>query len=145
MRVFFCTIVMLSLGCASPPPASPAPATSHTYVAARTPAEILLDKQIVAYNARDIDTLVNTCAPDVRVYNHPNELQYSGRDELRQRYMRLFAKAPNVHGVSVRRIVYGNFVVDEAHVTGLPDGTEKDLMGIFEIRDQQVVAAWFFR
>ncbi len=106
---------------------------------------MVVEKQVAAYNAHDVEAMIATFAPDVRFYMHPNELKLSGLDEVRQAYTRLFTKAPKVHVVIQRRIAQGNFVVDDEHVTGLPNVAYEDAIAIYEVRDQHIVAVWFIR
>ena len=41
--------------------------------------EHIIQKQLDAYNARDIDTFINTYSDTIKVYNYPNKLSYEGK------------------------------------------------------------------
>jgi uncharacterized protein (TIGR02246 family) len=74
-------------------------------------AEDLVQRQLNAYNARDLDAFVATYAEDVEVY-YQGQLAYTGRDALRDRYRELFENAPRLHATVLRRDVDGDTVVD---------------------------------
>ncbi len=47
--------------------------------------QAVVQRQLEAYNARDIDALMETYADDVQVYEHPATLLASGAAQLRER------------------------------------------------------------
>ena len=47
--------------------------------------EAVVQRQLDAYNARDIDALLATYAPDARQYEHPGTLLATGAAEMRDR------------------------------------------------------------
>jgi hypothetical protein len=81
-----------------------------------------VERQVRAYNERDVDAFVACYAEGVVVEDGDGVVLISGRDDLREKYGRLFASAPNLHGEIVTRIRVGSFVVDEERITGRPDG-----------------------
>jgi hypothetical protein len=82
----------------------------------------IVDRQVRAYNDRDLDGFVACYAEAVVVENADGEVVIRGRDELRERYGRLFASAPSLRAEVATRIRVGSFVVDEERITGRPDG-----------------------
>jgi hypothetical protein len=44
--------------------------------------EILIQQQLEAYNARDLEGFVATYSEDVELFNFPNSLISKGKDEL---------------------------------------------------------------
>lgn len=81
-----------------------------------------MEKQVEAYNARDIEAFVACYADEIGFEDENGQLRTAGRDELRKRYGELFASAPNLHAEIASRIRVGSYVVDEERVTGLPGG-----------------------
>ncbi len=106
--------------------------------------EILIQKQLDAYNARDLDALMATYAEDARQFEHPDKLLASGAGQIRERFAARF-KEPNLHAVLVKRIVAGNMVVDHEHVTRtFPEGPGKiELVCIYEVQNEKIARAWF--
>jgi hypothetical protein len=84
--------------------------------------EDAVDRQVRAYNERDLDGFVDCYADGVVVEDGEGGVLMSGRDEMRERYGRLFASAPDLHAEILTRIRVGSYVVDEERVTGRPDG-----------------------
>ncbi len=78
--------------------------------------EDLAQRQLNAYNFRDIDAFLDVYDENVEVYNFPNELKYKGKEIMRKRYSKMFDNTPNLHCELVNRIVYGNTVIDEERV-----------------------------
>ena len=106
--------------------------------------EALIQKQLDAYNARDIDALMATYAEDAQQFEHPDKLLASGAGPIRERFVTRF-KEPNLHAVLIKRIVAGNIVVDHEHVTRtFPEGTGKiELVCIYEVQNEKIARAWF--
>tara|TARA_B110000879_G_scaffold110870_1_gene148343 strand:+ start:1278 stop:3017 length:1740 start_codon:yes stop_codon:yes gene_type:complete len=87
------------------------------------PNEILKDsptelaqRQLNAYNFRNIDAFLEPYAEDVEVYNYPDELQYKGKDKMRETYSTMFKNTPDLHCELKERIVQGNIVIDKERV-----------------------------
>ncbi len=119
--------------------------TSGTRLAfvAETSPETIVQKQLDAYNRRDIDAFVATFSDDVAVYEFPNELRYTGVAELRNRYSAFFEKTGNLHSKIVKRIVIGNKVIDEEEVTA-NDAIFK-VVAVYEVAEGRIHKMTFIR
>jgi hypothetical protein len=84
--------------------------------------EDAVDRQVRAYNERDVDEFVDCYADGIVVEDGDGGVLMSGRDEVLARYGRLFANAPDLHAEILTRICIGSYDVDEERVTGRPDG-----------------------
>ena len=78
--------------------------------------EDLAQRQLNAYNLRNIDAFLEPYADDVEVYEYPNTLQFKGKETMRQTYTAMFENTPNLHCELVGRIVQGNIVIDKERV-----------------------------
>jgi hypothetical protein len=109
---------------------------------ATSPAQVV-QAQLDAYNARNIDAFLATYAADAQLFEHPAKLLASGQAEMRERYAARF-KEPNLHAVIVKRIVMGNVVIDHEKVTRtFPEGPGVlDAVVIYEIQNGRIVKAW---
>ncbi len=116
---------------------------SSTALAAPTP-EAVVQAQLEAYNARDIDAFVATYADDVQLFELPDKLLLRGADQLRERYTKRFADE-RLHATIVNRIVLGNTVVDHERVRlTLPQGPGTvEAIAIYEVRDGKISTVWF--
>ena len=113
-------------------------ASSHTDIG------LPVQKQLEAYNARDIDAFMQWWADDCQYYEFPSRLLASGAAEVRERHVARF-KEPILHGVLVKRIAVANVVVDQKTVTGtFQDGPgEVDVVAIYEVENGRIAKAWF--
>jgi len=106
--------------------------------------EVVVQKQLDAYNAKDIDALMATYAVDAEQFEHPAKLLASGAAQIRERFVARF-KEPDLYAHLVRRIVAGNVVIDHELVTrNFPEGKGKvELVAIYEVQNQKIAKAWF--
>ena len=72
----------------------------------------VIDKQLEAYNARDIDAFSATYHDDVEIHSYSAGLQYRGKDILIEEYGKFFKNLKYLKGTSLKRIVHGQFLVD---------------------------------
>jgi hypothetical protein len=98
--------------------------------------EEVVQRQLDAYNARDLDALLATYAPDARQYALPATLLATGHAEMRPRFAVRFDE-PNLHARLLQRAVMGNIVIDHEVVSRtFPEGPgEVDLVAIYEVVD----------
>ena len=97
--------------------------------AATTPsAESIVQQQLEAYNARDLDAFMSLMADDVTATDAiSGAVLASNKEELRPRYVERF-KTP-VYSELLGRLCLGNVVVDREIISGLPDGAVADCLG----------------
>ncbi len=109
-----------------------------------TTPEAVVQRQLDAYNARDVEALLATYADDAQQFEHPSTLLTSGTAQLRERVTARF-REPNLHARLLRRIVMGQVVIDHEEVTRtFPEGTGKlELVAIYEVRDGRIATARF--
>ena len=103
-----------------------------------------VQKQLEAYNARDIDAFMAWWADDCQYYEFPSRLLANGAAEIRERHVARF-KEPNLFGALINRIAVANVIVDHETVTRtFPDGPgEIDVIAIYEIENGKIAKAWF--
>ena len=107
-----------------------------------TTADTIVQRQLDAYNARDIDALLATYAPDARQFEHPGKLLATGAAEMRERMAARFEE-PNLHARLLQRVVIGNIVIDHEEVTRtFAEGTGRvDMVVIYEVIDGKIQSA----
>lgn len=101
--------------------------------------EAVVQRQLDAYNARDLDSLLATYAPDARQYELPGKLLATGTAEIGPRLALRFQE-PNLHARLLQRAVMGNIVIDHEEVSRtFPEGRGKlDLVAIYEVVDGRI-------
>jgi imidazolonepropionase-like amidohydrolase len=106
-----------------------------------TPEEVV-QRQVNAYNARDVEAFLATYGPDVAGFDHPAKPLFSGLEQMRANYGRMFEKTPALHCRIVHRIVLGNRVVDHERVTGFGDRAA-EAVAIYEVSGGLIRKVWF--
>ena len=103
-----------------------------------------MQRQLNAYNARDIEALLAIYAVDAQQFEHPSKLIATGTAQLRERFSARF-KEPNLHATLLKRIVMGNKVIDHERVARtFPEGPGTvELIAIYEVENGRIARAWF--
>lgn len=105
--------------------------------------ESVVQRQLDAYNARDVDALLAIYADDAQLFEHPSKLLATGTAQLRERFAARFQE-PNLHATLRQRIVMGSIVVDHETVTRtFPEGTGTiEFVMIYEVQHGRIAKAW---
>ncbi len=76
--------------------------------------------QVEAYQARDLERFLSLYAPNVVITKQPGgKVVAQGREAMRPIYDKLFQSSPKLHIRILRRTVIGKTVIDEELVTGI--------------------------
>lgn len=104
--------------------------------------ESLVQRQLDAYNARDIDALLATYAEDAQQFEHPGKLVATGHAQIRERMLVRF-REPNLFAKLLQRAVMGDVVIDHEDVTRtLTSGpAQVELVAIYEVREGKIRTA----
>ena len=108
-----------------------------------TPAAVV-QRQLEAYNARDIASFMATWADEAQYFSHPSTLLAQGEAAIRERHVVRFQE-PNLHGELIKRVVLGSTVVDHERVTRtFPEGVgHVEVIAIYEVTEEKITKAWF--
>ncbi len=79
--------------------------------------EVVVQKQIAALNARDIDAFLDTFSDDAKVYGYGGLLLYQGKQKIQQEFAAYFDSAPDINYSIEKKIVMDNKVHHEALIT----------------------------
>jgi hypothetical protein len=103
----------------------------------------LVEEQLQAYNARDLERFAATYAETIRIYRMPTvEPGIVGKDQLRETYRKRFS-SPGLHADIVNRIAIGNKVIDHERVVGIQDHAI-EAVAVYEVVDGLIETVWFF-
>ncbi len=98
-----------------------------------TKLSLIVQKQLDAYNAKDVDAFMAIYTESVKLYNYPNELLSEGKDQMRKDYIAWFQRTPDLKASVKKRIVIGNKVIDEEQVTA--NGKIFNTVAIYEVEN----------
>jgi hypothetical protein len=93
----------------------------------------VVDAQIEAYRARDIERFISFYAEDMSVVLFDGTAMFPSKYVLREQYAKLFADSPDLGMVISGRVAAGDFVVDEAHISGMNFGSMPSEMTVLSV------------
>ena len=103
----------------------------------------VVQRQLEAYNARDLAAFVATYAEDIRIYRMPSlEPAVSGRAQLTETYRERF-RSPSLHAQILARVVLGNKVIDHERVAGIREHPI-EAVAVYEVAEGLIRTVWFF-
>lgn len=120
---------------------SVSPDGSKIAIVGEASASFLVDKQLEAYNNRDIEAFLKVFDTNVKVYDYPNKLKYIGNDAMRKRYTNFFKNTEDLNCKIVKRIEKDDMVIDEELVTA--NGAQFSAVAIYEIKNGKIVTVTF--
>lgn len=108
------------------------------------PPEAVVQRQLDAYNARDLDAWLATYHPDAEQFELHGPLLARGREAFAERMRVRFAE-PDLHATLLSRVVMGKMVVDHERVTrNFPEGPGSiEMLCVYEVADGVIVKASF--
>jgi putative hydrolase of HD superfamily len=109
-----------------------------------TSALTVVQAQLDAFNAKDIDALMRAYAPDAEQFTLHGERLANGHDEIQPRYIARFNE-PDLHARLLSRIVMGNVVTDLELITrNFPEGVGTlEMLCIYEVSEGRIRKASF--
>jgi uncharacterized protein (TIGR02246 family) len=106
-------------------------------------AAALVQRQLDAYNARDLDSFVACYAENCVLAALNGAVAGSGRQALRDRYAKTFAENPDNQATLLGRIHLGNIVVDHEDVTRGPGKERFQVLAIYTVKDGKIARVDF--
>lgn len=109
-----------------------------------TSPEVVVQRQLDAYNAKDLDAWLSTYAEDAKQFELGGGLLAQGHEAIRARTAHRF-KEPNLHALLLKRVVMGNVVIDhEDVVRTFPEGPGKvELVCVYVVEQGKIQSATF--
>jgi len=109
--------------------------------------EQLVQRQLDAYNRRDLKDFCDCYHPDVKVTNLiAGEIGSTGKAEFTAVYKGLFESSPKLHCELKSRIILASAVIDEEWVTGAakyPNGLHA--VAVYGFKNGLIDRVWFTR
>jgi imidazolonepropionase-like amidohydrolase len=105
--------------------------------------EILVQQQLNAYNAHDIEAFLQPYSDSIALYDQTSgKVIMKGKEQIRLRYTDMFSKLPDLHCQLINRMVIGNTIIDQEKVTGV-GSTIVEAAVVYTIDKGKIVKAYF--
>lgn len=105
----------------------------------------MVQAQLDAYNAQDLDKLVGFFSDDVVVADVGGAVMFQGIDAYRQRQEKLFADYPGNRADLLGRMAIGAAVIDHERVFRTPDATPFEVGVIYSFAGEKIARMDFVR
>lgn len=111
-----------------------------------SPEELVVQRQLEAYNAHDLEGFLATYSPDAELFDLPatGKARVTGIPAMRDDYGQTFAAVPKLRCDVAERIVEGSFVTDhEICDLGLPGEPPMRATAIYQVENALIRRVWF--
>lgn len=105
----------------------------------------VVQRQLEAYNAQDMDAFLATYAPDCVIADLNGAVTQSGRQEIQARYAAMFAQYPQNKARLVNRIAKGDTVIDHEDVWRSPEGPQLEAVAIYTVKNGLIARVDFVK
>ena len=105
-------------------------------------AEAVVQRQLEAYNARDLERYLAEFAEDIRLYRLPAaEPAISGKQAFGDFYAGERFNRPALHAELLNRMVLGNKVIDHERISGVRDAPF-EMVVVYQVVDGRIAVMW---
>ena len=98
----------------------------------------IVQKQLEAYNRRDIDSFISFYSTGITINRLSGEVILEGMKAFRQRYLERFNN-PRLHCAIENRMVFGNTVIDYEKIEGIDSTGAYEVIVIYEISGEKII------
>jgi imidazolonepropionase-like amidohydrolase len=107
----------------------------------RETPEMLVQRQLNAYNARNLDAFLDTYSDSVELYTFPEKPMGKGKDNMRKVYGEMFKNASYLHCEVTERIRLNSTIIDHEHVKF--NDRIVEAIAIYEVKDGKISKVTF--
>ena len=104
-------------------------------------ASDVVDAQIEAYQARDVQRFLSCYADDASAVLFDGTPIFADKQVMREQYGKLFADSPGLRLTIANRMTAGAFVVDQEEISGFRFGdmpTEITALSVYQVTDGKI-------
>ena len=105
----------------------------------------IVQGQLEAYNAQDLDAHCAAFADDVVVSDFNGAVTISGIGAYREKYRQVFADFPQNRAELLNRMVVGHHVIDHERVFRAPGADPFEVAAIYTVSDARIVRVDFIK
>ena len=104
----------------------------------------VVQRQVEAYNARDLNRFVSAYSETIAIFRMPStEPIISDKVDLANFYSTQRFNLPGLRAEIVNRIVLGNKVIDHERIWGVRD-IPLEIAAVYEVVGELIERVWFF-
>lgn len=104
----------------------------------------VVQRQLVAYNAHDLERFLMEYAEGIQVFRPPSgEPALSGKAAFAAHYAKNRFNLPNLRAQLIHRIICGNTVVDHERITGLGEEA-MEVIAVYHVSGNRIEKVWFY-
>jgi imidazolonepropionase-like amidohydrolase len=107
----------------------------------RETPEMLIQRQVNAYNARNIDAFLSTYSDNIELYNFPDSLIGKGKEKMKEVYGGMFKNLTYLHCEIVNRIQLSHTIIDHERVKF--NDRIVNAIAIYDVKDGKIVRVTF--
>ena len=107
-----------------------------------TPGQIV-QRQVNAYNARDLEAFLSTYSEDVKIFNSDGKMTMEGHEAMRKVYDPIFESVTDLYCDITNRIAINNKVIDNEKVRFR--GQYVDAVAMYTVEDGKIVRVDFIK
>lgn len=109
-------------------------------------AEAVVQKQVEACNAHNLDALLETYSDAVKMYNFPKSHQLlNGKEKVKEVFGNLFEKYPNLHRHLEDRIITGDTILDHEKITFNTDEPIQKFVTMYIVANKKIKIVHFLK
>ncbi|PZO55503.1 MAG: NTF2 enzyme family protein [Alphaproteobacteria bacterium] len=105
----------------------------------------LVQRQLEAYNAQNLDAFCATYADDCVIADLNGAVSQSGKDAIRARYAKTFSDYPKNRAWSINRMALGDVVIDHEKGERSPDGPFFEALVAYTVKDGLIARVDFVK
>ena len=106
--------------------------------------EEVVQRQLDAYNARDLQRFLAEYSDDVKIFRPPATAPaLGGKPVLGEYYAAHRFNLVGLHAEIVNRMVLGNKIIDHERITGVRE-QPFEVAAVYEVVDGRIRTAWFY-
>ncbi len=102
----------------------------------------LVQKQVIGYNARNLNAFLEPYSEDVEIYLFPDKLISKGKENMQKTYREMFLSFPELHCDIKERLIQGNIIIDKEIISGMGN-TKIESTTIFQIQNNKIAKVYF--
>ena len=98
----------------------------------------VVDRQVAAYRDRELERFLACYAADIKIKDFDGNVLMDGLEAMRGQYGALFRDSPQLRADIPRRIVAGDYVIDEEYGSGIVMAgfpSEEHIAVVYRVRD----------